>query len=882
MRFLEKIANHYPVFLTHGQHDYDSRTLMSPDNTLMSLCNDISESTKKGIKYIHKASIQLGNRTIYFSGWQPIPNYADTTADILVTHVSVSGAVNARDSVVPGGQSFDNKRFKLVIAGDIHNPQTIDNIIIPGPPICHNFNDPYETSVILLDLDTLQYERVRTSTDKYPFLQFLTSEENPDPENPYIIWKPPGGKAHEVEQLRKSIDIYETLSRYVVENRLQEIHKQIIDRLPSSELDPVDLRFRLKKLVIRNFRSIHNFAFEIPEGLIRITGANGAGKSSLLDALRYVLFGEGRGRNFVRNGAKQMSVTVELEYKQTQYEITRSWTGSGQLSYSINGKPQQAENQTALQARISEDLRFRRLAHIFWRSQNDGRLLYTMNYGSRVDLVSEVLGINVLNKFAEVAEVMAGETSAHKNEVEQNVATLEGQLSSLRAFDTTIVEEQVEDKLTETEWNLSRINEVIQARTVVNGITAKLNEVEQVVSGFKPIDEALIRTKPFIVNEIISFSSSIANLNTVISSKTQQINNNVQEIDKLDRVLRYEVLSKLQDSLSKLAKIKVGTCYVCGAPLGIDRQREAQEAVSGEFKTLSNKKTNILESIKGYEETNTKARSELEQLKIALDKEQYELDKSNASLKTVEAEEASRQMQQSTRSRLEELYTQSNIAIDNLGALSEKYSIDISVVEKMQEEYSSIKSDLLIRLDRKREALRIVERITTTEKSLADLRTKVSTISAQITKYQHYHRMVGPSGPVLRSLLMSASDLMSDEKIRVKTHKSLQNGEERPDFSMEMQVHKDWISYNDLSGGQQILCDIHIMRSLINISGGTGLLVLDETINSIYPNLLDELIADIKNIESHTVFLVSHHEDVPGIDREVNARLIEGTSYYEI
>ena len=48
---------------------------------------------------------------------------------------------------------------------------------------------------------------------------------------------------------------------------------------------------RLRSLAIRNYRSIRRLQVEFPEGLLGIVGHNGAGKSSLLEAVAWALYG---------------------------------------------------------------------------------------------------------------------------------------------------------------------------------------------------------------------------------------------------------------------------------------------------------------------------------------------------------------------------------------------------------------------------------------------------------------------------------------------------------------------------------------------------------------------------------------------------------------
>ena len=57
-----------------------------------------------------------------------------------------------------------------------------------------------------------------------------------------------------------------------------------------------------------------------------ISGANGAGKSSLLDAITWVLFGEARKRDdsVINSGAKAAEVRLVFEYEGLYYRVLRS------------------------------------------------------------------------------------------------------------------------------------------------------------------------------------------------------------------------------------------------------------------------------------------------------------------------------------------------------------------------------------------------------------------------------------------------------------------------------------------------------------------------------------------------------------------------------
>jgi ATPase involved in DNA repair len=66
-----------------------------------------------------------------------------------------------------------------------------------------------------------------------------------------------------------------------------------------------------------------------------LVGNNGAGKSSLLDAITWALFGEARSnRNeqLLRQGANEMSVTFEFEVEGQIYRVRRRFSRNPSLT----------------------------------------------------------------------------------------------------------------------------------------------------------------------------------------------------------------------------------------------------------------------------------------------------------------------------------------------------------------------------------------------------------------------------------------------------------------------------------------------------------------------------------------------------------------------
>ncbi len=83
----------------------------------------------------------------------------------------------------------------------------------------------------------------------------------------------------------------------------------------------------IKKIEMYNFLSYKKATLNLEEdGIYNIVGKNGAGKSSIRDAITYCLFGKTRAEDqeeLIHNGEDNMSVSVTLEHNRKTFIITR-------------------------------------------------------------------------------------------------------------------------------------------------------------------------------------------------------------------------------------------------------------------------------------------------------------------------------------------------------------------------------------------------------------------------------------------------------------------------------------------------------------------------------------------------------------------------------
>ncbi|RLG87159.1 MAG: hypothetical protein DRO15_05260, partial [Thermoprotei archaeon] len=88
----------------------------------------------------------------------------------------------------------------------------------------------------------------------------------------------------------------------------------------------------IKLVSLEDFISHRKTLLELGKGLIVFVGHNGAGKSSVIDAITFAFFGKhtrGRNSNLIRYGASKANIIVELDIRGKKFRIIRSLSTLG-------------------------------------------------------------------------------------------------------------------------------------------------------------------------------------------------------------------------------------------------------------------------------------------------------------------------------------------------------------------------------------------------------------------------------------------------------------------------------------------------------------------------------------------------------------------------
>lgn len=419
IEFIRKIP--VPLIVVHGQHDLDARQVRDPQQIRSHSLVQVISEFKDHFYYLHHDYFQLGEDLIYGMGWEPTPEWPelDLRPKILLTHGSVRGA---KFGSLESWEGFDPEKLPAdwAFIGDIHQFQWVGRILIPGPPIHHTFSDK-EAGVVLFDSSDGSWERVSSGyvgrKRRYKFLQLLLGEEDAlDPEERLVMRK---RRSRPEKSWKEDLEVLHWDLRSQLAEKLPAellpIHQELQSRIPPSTLWP-DLRFRLHWVRIRNVRSIEELELDFREHrLFLLSGLNGSGKSSLVEALRYAFFGARSGADLLRRGAKELSVELEMEYRGETIRILRGYDGGrNYLRFWVGEAEVESNSLRAKEEKLSEILPFLGwLQTLGFFGQFRVGLIAPLSQRERIELFSRIFGLEFISQLYREASSERSKLKSH-------------------------------------------------------------------------------------------------------------------------------------------------------------------------------------------------------------------------------------------------------------------------------------------------------------------------------------------------------------------------------------------------------------------------------------------------------------------------------------
>jgi DNA repair protein SbcC/Rad50 len=676
----------------------------------------------------------------------------------------------------------------------------------------------------------------------------------------------------------------------------------------------------LKNLTLKNFRKFKNATIDFPDGVTGVVGLNGAGKSTIFEAVAWVLYGPVAARTAAdqiktKDSSKTDPCRVELEFifENDNYRVIREMKGKSltiQATATMNGKvaATSAESVTRfIQKKLGMD--FKSFFTSIFARQKELNALSSMNASERRPLILRMLGIDSLddvikelrsdikNKeglIKKLSEGILDENKKNKDEMykeqimkyEQEKQKTNKEIKSLS--EKTEKEkkelEQLKKKVEQNKKEYEKINKEKERQIELKNVFENKKKLEGEIEELK--DKILQRNKVMgVESEKIEKFKNVKNDLGSVEKKLDETNKKVEifikEIQKRktlsERIQRD--IAEIKNKKEKIEKIgPTAECPTCERVLS-DQYDFLVKSFEKDIKAKMDEKEKHIKEVKEQEEKkeiSIREKTALEKRYNYLQKEIREKERIASSLKHINTELKNEKQLLDKK----ELILKKIGRIDFDEKIFEKtkklvkdYYQKYESLQKLLSDKKEVISNLKLELERKNNTIKLNEY-------------EIKNLKEKIEQIEQIKKQIKESKNEARYLL-ALSDIMSDfrtfliSRIRptLSSYASdffnrLTNGK-YPEIELDEKYDLlvcdsgELYNINRFSGGEEDLANLCLRLAISEViterAGGIfNFIILDEIFGSQDYLRRQNIMKALNGLSSkfRQIFLITHIEDV--------------------
>ena len=640
-------------------------------------------------------------------------------------------------------------------------------------------------------------------------------------------------------------------------------------------------------------------------GVTVFVGHNGAGKSSIIDALTFALFGQHTrksNKGLIKRGSTQGFSKVEFEVNEKQYQAVRKIDSKGtlaaKLSEKINGeikeiaageRKQFGESMThEVEKIIGLDFEKLKIASIV--QQGELNSIIKPKPKEFKELLNAIIGIDKLDV---ASESMKSVNKEFREKIKQDVGYddthIEILLRDLQKYENEIDEAKPKrDQLSRIQEKLK--GEVDQIRKKIETDAPKIDKINQLESRKKEISAYAKKAIQEIQQEIDENERKIHNcescfehlgLRADLESKIQKVEDAIKDtVRKNQEMVNQTISLKEKLSLASKLQIKDNKCPVCDSDVEKLNPFFQEEHIRQEITELQK----MIKSKEAESDMYGQKRKEfLEKLQIARDAE--------ATLRahSISNKEDLIKIQSDTESKKQKIPLITNKNMLEMSEIDQHAKMIFDIIVKLETETKGFDeqqfNDLKRSVNEKQMDLShadqqigaILEKISKGEQQIIVIRKAISelkVVKEYVTSLNEIQTNVfsrdGPVATSLRSWALNTISAKASEYLTLLNTKiqRVSLSEKTRDISIACYSKSEVLELESLSGGEKVSVALALRLGMASLLGASNLnlMILDEPTTHLDVERKKSLVgvlsqlSDISNSESRMQFLIITHD----------------------
>jgi len=666
---------------------------------------------------------------------------------------------------------------------------------------------------------------------------------------------------------------------------------------------------RINNVFLENIRSYENQEIKFPEGSVLLSGNIGSGKSSILLALEFALFGLQKGisgNSLLRNGKNEGKVKVELEIdgkkviieralKRAKSSVTQSY---GSIIIDDSKKEiSTVEMKDVILKLLNYPPEFMTKNPVLYRytvytPQEEMRRILQENKEERLDTLRRIFGIDnykkiigntdiIDKKLREIAKSREGFIS----DLDKKKLGLEAKKEESRKIKAEIEKimpelQKIQDSVNLSKKNLDEVEEKLKesnrTKTELASLEVELREKRNSLK-INEEDISVLEEQINIIEREFG-KISVERLNEtlkLLEKESEEKEKEQEELGKKHILIERKIASIEADKLQRenlIASIlKLNSCPTCKQEVSQNYKQEIKDRISSELKIL-NDKFDAEEKNKKEIEKNLNV---VKQKMNELSKREKELNLSSLKIKDLE-EKSARQI------RLMEYNKKITSEILALSEKEKNSKLKLDSWKNLEEDYRSIRK----MLEEERQKERIIEiRKAEFNQQLNSISKEIGTLEEEIEEKEIEKEKVNYINKVRNWLSEQFIPLIMliEKNVMNKVHQDFSKLFEKwfsmlvtdlsanldSDFTPVIEQQGYQIDYAYLSGGERTAAALayrlalnQVINNLMSYIKTRDLLILDEPTDGFSSEQLDKMRQVLQELKTKQLILVSHESKI--------------------